>query len=99
MLPAPLSTRGHLRHPPHAQYTGISAELQGCRRPLSILRPSRNPDAAYYGKTVGPKDTHKVLFRWKLDDGRYRVLYGDLRFETITADRLRTLEAASPGRG
>lgn len=55
-----------------------------------ILRD--DPDAAYHGKTVGPKDKDKVLFRWKLDDGRYRVLYGDLRFDTVTAEQLRKLE-------
>jgi len=51
-----------------------------------------NPDAAYYGKTVGPKDKDKVLFRWKLDDGRYEVIFGDLRNETVTAEELRALE-------
>jgi outer membrane lipoprotein-sorting protein len=51
-----------------------------------------NPDAAYYGKTVGPNDKDQVLFRWKLDDGRYQVLFGDLRSETVTAERLRALE-------
>ena len=52
-----------------------------------------NPDAAYYGKTVGPNDKDKVLVRWKLDDGRYQVLFGDLRDEAVTAERLRALEA------
>ncbi len=51
-----------------------------------------NPDAAYYGKTVGPKDKHKVLLRWKLDDGRYEVIFGDLRSEAVTAERLHKLE-------
>jgi hypothetical protein len=51
----------------------------------------RNPDAAYYGKTVGPKDKDKVLFRWKLGDGKYEVIFGDLRSETVTAERLRFL--------
>jgi outer membrane lipoprotein-sorting protein len=51
-----------------------------------------NPDAAWYGKTVGPEDKDKVLFRWKLEDGRYQVLYGDLRAETVTAERLKKLE-------
>ena len=58
-----------------------------------ILR--NNPDAAYYGMTVGPEDKDKVLFRWRLDDGSYRILYGDLRFETVTAEKLRELESAS----
>jgi outer membrane lipoprotein-sorting protein len=51
-----------------------------------------NHDAAYYGKTVGPKDKNKVLLRWKLDDGRYEVIFGDLRFQTVTSERLHALE-------
>ncbi len=47
---------------------------------------------AYHGKTVGPKDKDKVLLRWKLDDGRYEVIFGDLHSETMTAERLRALE-------
>jgi outer membrane lipoprotein-sorting protein len=53
-----------------------------------------NPDAAYYGKTVRPADKNKVLLRWKLDDGRYEVIFGDLRAETVTAERLRALEGS-----
>jgi len=51
-----------------------------------------NPDASYYGQTVGPNDKDKVLLRWKLDDGRYEVIFGDLRSETVTAEKLRMLE-------
>ncbi len=51
-----------------------------------------NAGFAYYGKTVGPNDKDKVLLRWKLDDGRYEVIFGDLRSETVTAKRLRELE-------
>ena len=56
-----------------------------------ILR--ENADAAYYGKTVGPDDKDKVLLRWKLDDGTYEVIYGDLRLR----GRARWA-AAGPGR-
>jgi outer membrane lipoprotein-sorting protein len=56
----------------------------------SILRD--NADAAYHGKSVGPGDKDKVLLRWKLDDGTYSIIYGDLRSETVTAGRLRVLE-------
>jgi len=52
----------------------------------------RKPDYAYYGKTVGPNDKDKVLLRWKLDDGKYQVIFGDLHSETVTAARLRGLE-------
>jgi outer membrane lipoprotein-sorting protein len=51
-----------------------------------------NPDAAYYGKSVGPNDKEKVLFRWKLEDGSYRVIFGDLRAETVNAEKLKELE-------
>ena len=50
------------------------------------------PDVVYNGKTVGPRDKDKVLLRWKLDDGRYAVIYGDLHGETLTAGRLQTVE-------
>jgi hypothetical protein len=51
-----------------------------------------NPDYAYYGKAVGPKDKAKVLMHWKLDDGRYEVIFGDLHAETVAAERLHALE-------
>ncbi len=52
-----------------------------------------DPDPAYNGKMVGPNDKDdKVLLRWKLDDGRYEVIFGDLRAETVTAERLHDLE-------
>ena len=56
----------------------------------TILR--ENADAAYHGKTVGPDDKDKVLFRWKLDDGSYKVIFGDLKSETVAPGRLRVLE-------
>jgi hypothetical protein len=51
-----------------------------------------NPDFAYYGQTVTPQDNDKVLLRWKLDDGKYEVIFGDLRAETVTAEKLQELE-------
>jgi hypothetical protein len=50
-------------------------------------------DGAYNGKTVTPKDAAKVLVRWQLDDGDYRVIFGDLSSDTVSADRLRELES------
>jgi hypothetical protein len=52
----------------------------------------KNPDVAYHGKTVTAADAGKVLFRWKLDDGGYRVIFGDLSSETVPAERLKVLE-------
>jgi outer membrane lipoprotein-sorting protein len=49
-------------------------------------------DVAYYGRTVTAKDTDKVLLRWKISDGQYRVIFGDLTVENVTAERLAELE-------
>jgi outer membrane lipoprotein-sorting protein len=46
----------------------------------------------YYGETVQPGDASKVLARWKTAEGQYRVIYGDLRSEEVTPDRLAELE-------
>jgi hypothetical protein len=51
-----------------------------------------NSGLAYSGKIVGPKDKDKVLLRWKLDNSRYEVIFGDLRAETVTTEKLHSLE-------
>jgi len=56
----------------------------------------KNKDPAYYGETVDPGDANKVLLRWKLDDGQYRVIFGDLHADTVTADVMIELEMALP---
>jgi len=53
-------------------------------------------DPAYYGETVTPKDADKVLMRWKVSDNEYRVIFGDLHAETVTAEKLTELEKALP---
>jgi len=61
---------------------------------MSLVGGKKDP--AYYGQTVTPQDTDKVLMRWKVSDTEYRVIFGDLRTETITAEALADLEKASP---
>jgi hypothetical protein len=51
-----------------------------------------NEDPAYYGKTVNPKDSDKILLRWKISDKEYRVIFGDLHTETVSPERLVELE-------
>jgi hypothetical protein len=53
-------------------------------------------DRAYYGKTVTPKDADKVLMRWKVSDGEYRVIFGDLHAETVSPEKLAELEKTLP---
>jgi outer membrane lipoprotein-sorting protein len=52
-----------------------------------------NADFAYYGLSVGPADTNKILVRWQLEDGRVQVIFGDLHHEVMTAERARELES------
>jgi hypothetical protein len=53
-------------------------------------------DPTYYGKTVTPKDADKVLLRWKVSDNEYRVIFGDLHTQTVTAEALAKLEKNLP---
>ena len=80
-----------LRKPPPRRWRFQPPFTAGFAWINSILRD--NADAAYYGKAVGPNDQDKVLLRWKLDDGNYRVIYGDLKSETVTAERLKAIES------
>jgi hypothetical protein len=70
-------------------------KIQKAVRSFAMLNElyQENADVAYYGQTVEAKDKDKVLLRWQLDDGRYQVMYGDLRSETVSPERLRELEA------
>jgi len=49
-------------------------------------------DVVYHGDRVTARDFDRVLLRWQLADGDYRVVYGDLRAETVSAERLLELE-------
>jgi hypothetical protein len=51
-------------------------------------------DPAYYGDKVSTESPQAVLFRWKIDDTTYRVVFGDLSQRDVTPDELARLEAA-----
>jgi len=53
----------------------------------------KGKEPVYYGDTVTSADADKVLLRWKLDNGQYRVIFGDLRFDDVDSARLAQLEA------
>jgi hypothetical protein len=40
----------------------------------------------YFGDIVTPEDADEVLLHWRLDDSQMRVVYGDLRVETLPAE-------------
>jgi outer membrane lipoprotein-sorting protein len=61
---------------------------------MTLVQDKKEP--AYYGESVTPGDANKVLLRWKVSDNEYRVVFGDLGAETVTADELAELEASIP---
>jgi hypothetical protein len=50
-------------------------------------------DVVYYGDSVDPQDNNAVLIQWKLSDGQYKVIFGDLREKTVSAEELIRLQA------
>ncbi len=50
-------------------------------------------DPAYYGDRVSAESPEAVLFRWKINDDTYRVVFGDLSTEDVSAKKLAELEA------
>jgi len=53
-------------------------------------------EAVYYGDSVTAEDVESVLLRWKISDGYYRVIFGDLKTMDVTAEELAELEALQP---
>ena len=53
---------------------------------MTLVQDKKEP--AYYGESVSPEDVDAVLMRWKISDGQYRVIFGDLTAENVTAEEL-----------
>ncbi len=53
-------------------------------------------DPAYYGESVTPEDADQVLMRWRVSETEYRVIFGSLHAETVSAEVLAELEKALP---
>jgi hypothetical protein len=78
------------------------AGLERDNKKMDALKPIRflnklyiglaNKDSSYYGKTITPKDTDKILMRWKISDSEYRIIFSDLSAKTVTAEELAELE-------
>jgi len=50
-------------------------------------------DFAYYGDKVTAEFPHAVLMRWKIEDGKYRIIFGDLTARDVSVGELAQLEA------
>ena len=73
----------------------VSKTIQGLALFYIFLNQDKK-DPAYYGDIVTPEDVDKVLMRWKISDNEYRVIFGSLYAETVTADVLAELEKNLP---
>ncbi len=71
--------------PAFKEITGkILVVAAACKFFNALIRDGSSPE--YFGETVTPADASEVLVRWKLPDGDVRVIYGDLRIETVNAE-------------
>ena len=50
-------------------------------------------DVTYYSNNIDSGDKYAVLMHWKLPDGKYRVIFGDLRPGTVSSEVLIILQA------
>lgn len=50
-------------------------------------------EVVYYGDSIDPADRDAVLMQWKVSDGKYKVILGDLRAKTVSAEELIKLQA------
>jgi len=54
---------------------------------------SQGKDVIFYGDSIDPEDSNAVLIQWKLSNGKYRVVFCDLREREVTAEELIKLQA------
>ncbi|MCU0917899.1 MAG: LamG domain-containing protein [Planctomycetes bacterium] len=66
----------------------------GTVAPFYAFLAAENRDPAYHGDKVTAEFPQAVLMRWRLDNGNYRVILGDLTLPEVTAEELKRLEAA-----
>ncbi len=55
---------------------------------FSTKLESEKRDMQYYGKSVKVGDGSAVLMSWRLDDGRYQVIWGDLQTAVMSKEEL-----------
>lgn len=73
----------------------IVTAMQGtCMSYATLVQDQKDP--AYHGDIVTPQDADQVLVRWKVSDSEYRVIFGNLRAETVSTEVLAELEKVLP---
>lgn len=72
-----------------ASQSEILASLAGLHEGLV----DQGKEVIYYGDSVNFKDRNAMLMHWKLPNGRYRVVFSDLRIMTLSPDVVIMLQA------
>ncbi len=60
---------------------------------MTLVQDKKEP--AYYGESITPDDAEAVLMRWKVSEGQYRVIFGDLSTLDVSTEELADLEKSS----
>jgi len=69
-----------------AGVTQLGLEIAGgCMYYRKLIKEGHEPE--YFGDRVTDADSDAVLVRWRLADGQVRVIYGDLRVETLRGEK------------
>jgi len=77
----------------------MSYLLGGTGKDVDAIKPKyeylvqHGIDVAYYGDSIGQEDGDAVLMQWKLPDGKYRVIFGDLTESEVSAEELIKLQS------
>ena len=53
----------------------------------------KGEEVVYYGDSIEAGDSNAVLMQWRISDGEYRVIFGDLRTKTVGGEELIKLQA------
>lgn len=64
--------------------------LAACNFNGKLVR--ENKEVVYFGDRVRPGESNRPLMRWKVGEDSYRVIFGDLRVDTVTGEALIELE-------
>jgi len=68
------------------------AELLGNLAQFRDALIAQGREVVYYGKQANFNDPCAVIMHWKLPDGRYGVILGDMTARTVSARTLITLQ-------
>jgi len=72
---------------------GIKEDINKVARTKYEYLLQQGRDVTYYGDSAVSDDKGTVLIHWKLDDGSYKVVFGDLTEQTVSAEQLIKLQA------